>query len=134
MWGSFGYFDDDGNRAQARALATALRPGGPCLIDTLVADTLLPQFEPRAAWDVGDVHVEEARRYDEVARRIETTWSFSRGSERATQVTRIRLYTLAELTDLLADVGFASFRAMDGELRPFGERSERLWLVATRAD
>ncbi len=131
LWGSFGYFDDDGNRAQAGALADALMPGGRCLIDTIIADTLLPGFQPEAAWDLGDTHVVETRRYDETTRRIETTWTFTRDAEREQVVTSVRLYSSAELTDLLAEVGFATFQAFDGELEPFGASSMRLWLVAT---
>ncbi len=131
LWGSFGYFDDDGNRAQAGALADALVHGGRCLIDTIIADTLLPGFQPEAAWDLGHTHVEETRRYNETTRRIETTWTFMRDTEREQVVTSVRLYSSAELTDLLAEVGFASFQAFDGELEPFGASSMRLWLVAT---
>jgi SAM-dependent methyltransferase len=131
VWGSFGYFDEDGNRAQAGALAAALVPGGRCLVDTLVADTVLPRFAPIDAWQVGGVHVDETRRYDETSKRIETTWTFSRGDERARQETSTRLYSLAELTDLLAGVGFSSFQALDGALAPFHDMSDRLWLVAT---
>jgi len=50
LWGSFGYFDDDGNIAQARAVAEALAPGGRYLIDTIIADSVLPAFEPIASW------------------------------------------------------------------------------------
>ena len=131
LWGSFGYFDEDGNRAQAGALADALVPGGRCLIDTIIADTLLPGFQPEAAWDLGDTHVEETRRYDETTRRIQTTWTFTRDGEREQVVTSVRLYSSAELTDLLAGVGFETFQAFDGELEPFGASSMRLWLVAT---
>jgi len=131
LWGSFGYFDDAGNHAQARVLADALAPGGLCLIDTIAADTILPGFESYAAWDLGDTHVEEDRRYDEATKRIETTWSFTRGGEREQRATSVRLYSLAQLTDLLTEVGFGSFQAFDGELQPFGASSMRLWLVAT---
>jgi SAM-dependent methyltransferase len=131
LWGSFGYFDDAGNRAQAGAMADALLPGGRCLVDTLVADNLLPRFAPADAWQVGGVRVEEARRYDETSGRIETTWTFTSGDARARQVTSVRLYSLAELTDLFAEAGFSSFQAFDGELAPFQETSLRLWLVAT---
>jgi len=130
LWGSFGYFDEEGNRAQASALAAVLRPGGRCLIDTIVADTLLPRFDPHTSWEVGGVTVEEDRVYHPSSGRIETTWTFARGSERATQATSVRLYALDELTDLLEHAGFASFAPLDGELRPFGPASERLWLVA----
>ena len=43
----------------------------------------------------------------------------------------MRLYTVDELTELLASVGFASFQALDDDLAPFGAGAERLWLVAT---
>ena len=117
--------------AQARTAADALAPGGRYLIDTIVADTLLPRFEPSGAWEVGGVAVEELRRYHEDTRRIETTWTFTRDGERAVRTTFVRLYTVDELTDLLASVGFASFQALDDDLAPFGPGAERLWLVAT---
>jgi SAM-dependent methyltransferase len=132
VWGSFGYFGEDGNGAQARCLADALIPGGRCLIDTLASDTLLPRFAPDASWDVADVQVDEHRRYDEAAKRIETSWTFTAGEQRERRTTSVRLYSVAALTDLLADAGFSSFQALDGDLRPFGESSERLWLVATK--
>jgi SAM-dependent methyltransferase len=131
LWGSFGYFDDDGNHAQARALADALEPDGRCLVDTIVADTLLPRFEPHSTWEVAGILVDEDRVYDAASKRIETTWTFTRGAERATQVTSVRLFTLEELTDVFGEAGFASFRAMDAELLAFGASSERLWLVAS---
>ena len=132
MWGSFGYFDEAGNRAQARALADALAPRGRCLIDTLAADTLLPRFEPEGRWDLADVHVEERRRYDERSRRIETAWTFWRADVRERRTTSVRLYTVAELADLLEGVGFSSFQALDDGLRPFDPSSERLWMIATK--
>ena len=134
LWGSFGYFDDDGNAAQARAAAEALGPGGRYLIDTFIADTVLARFEPNATWEVGGVAVDEARVYDPGTRRIETTWTFTQGEERAVRTTLVRLYSVAELTDLLASVGFASFQALDDELEPFAPGADRLWLVASMPD
>jgi SAM-dependent methyltransferase len=132
LWGSFGYFDEEGNRRQAEAVVDALVPGGRLLIDTLVADTLLPGFVPDAEWSVGDVDVREHRRYDDDRKRVETTWTFTSGDEVATQRTSVRIYALEELTDLLASCGCVSFQASDGELAPFAETSDRLWLVATK--
>ena len=131
LWGSFGYFDDDGNRAQDRAAAEALVPGGRYLIDTVSAETLLNRFEPTHAWEVGGVTVDEARVYHEDTRRIETTWTMTDGGERVERTTSVRVFTVAELTDLLADAGFASFQALDDDLAPFAPGADRLWLVAT---
>jgi SAM-dependent methyltransferase len=133
-WGSFGYFDDDGDRAQASAAAQALVPGGRYLIDVPVADTVLAAFEPETSWQVGGVSVHEARSYDEHTRRIESTWTFTRDGDRASRTTSVRLYTVVELMELLSDVGFATFQALDGDLRPFQAGAERLRLVATTPD
>jgi len=132
LWGSFGYFDEEGNRRQSEALVDALVAGGRLLIDTLVADTLLPGFVPDAEWSVGDVGVREHRRYDADTKRVETTWTFTSEGTIATQATSVRIYAMEELTDLLAACGCTSFQAYDGELAPFGDTSDRLWLVATK--
>jgi len=132
LWGSFGYFDEEGNRRQTEALVDALVAGGRLLIDTLVADTLLPGFVPDAEWSVGDVGVREHRRYDADTKRVETTWTFTSEGTSATQATSVRIYAMEELTDLLASCGCTSFQAYDGELAPFGDTSDRLWLVATK--
>ncbi len=131
LWGSFGYFDDAGNAAQARAAADALAPGGRFLIDTIVEETVLPRFEPTASWEVGGTGVAEVRRYDAVTCRIETTWTFTRGHEREVRTSFVRLYSIEALTDLLSAAGFSSFRALDAQLQPFVSGAERLWLVAT---
>ncbi|HEX9124622.1 MAG TPA: hypothetical protein VF984_14895 [Actinomycetota bacterium] len=47
MWGSFGYFDEAGNLAQARAAARALKPGGRYLIDTPSLESIYPDFRER---------------------------------------------------------------------------------------
>lgn len=133
-WGSFGYFDEDDNRAQAEAAAAALVPGGRYLIDTPVADSILAAFEPESSWSVADTVVHESRVYDEVTRRVETTWTFTREDETSSQTTSMRLYTVVELMELLSEVGFASFQAFDQELRPFQMEADRLRLVATMPD
>lgn len=131
LWGSFGYFDDAGNLAQATAVAEVLAPGGRFLLDTIVADSVLERFEPTASWTVGGVAVDEVRVYHEDARRIETTWTFVRGDETVVRTTFVRLYSVAELTDLLSSAGFASFQALDDDLAPFAPGADRLWLLAT---
>jgi SAM-dependent methyltransferase len=131
LWGSFGYFDDAGNLAQAAAVAGALAPGGRFLIDTIVADTVLDGFQPIASWNVGGVAVDEVRVYREATRRIETTWTFVQSGERSRRTTSVRLYSVAELTDLLSTAGFASFQPLDDDLEAFAPGADRLWLLAT---
>jgi SAM-dependent methyltransferase len=131
FWGSFGYFDDAGNRAQAAAAARALRAGGRYLIDTPTLETILPRFHERHWFEVADTVVLEERAFNVAASRIETTWTFLHGGRRATRRSSVRIYSLGELTDLLRDAGFGTFAARDDELEEFGLGSQRLWLVAT---
>ena len=58
LWGSFGYFDDAGNLAQAAAVADALAPGGRFLVDTNVADSVLERLQPAASRTVGLMPIE----------------------------------------------------------------------------
>jgi SAM-dependent methyltransferase len=132
FWGSFGYFDDDGNRAQATSAARALRDGGTYLIDTPTLETILPRFQERSWFVVEDTLVLEERAFHAASSRIETTWTFVRGGERATRRSSVRIYSLRELTDLLRDVGFGTFAARDDDLEEFGVGSQRLWLSATK--
>ncbi|HEY7668347.1 MAG TPA: class I SAM-dependent methyltransferase [Actinomycetota bacterium] len=135
FWGSFGYFDDDGNRRQAAAAAGALRSGGRYLIDTVTMETLAPRFRPRDWFEAEGFTVTMETALNLGEGRVETTWTFLRPD--APPVVRrssIRCYTLHELTDLLRDAGFDAFSALDAELEPFELGSGRLWLVATKGD
>jgi SAM-dependent methyltransferase len=132
FWGSFGYFDDAGNLDQARAAADALREGGRYLIDTPTLETILPRFQERNWFEVGDSLVLEERAFHVATSRIETWWTFVRDGERSTQRSSMRIYSLRELTDLLRDAGFGSFTPRDDDLEEFGVGAHRLWLVATK--
>ena len=132
MWGSFGYFDDDGNLEAARAACRSLRPGGRYLIDTVGAEGLFPRFQERGWFTAGDIDVLEERRYIVGTGRVETDWTFLRDGERTMQTSSIRVYTVPGLTDLLARAGFTSFTALDDELEPYGLGSRRLWIVAVK--
>ncbi|HEX6132011.1 MAG TPA: methyltransferase domain-containing protein [Actinomycetota bacterium] len=133
MWGSFGYFDEAGNLAQARAAADALRPGGRYLIDTASVETVLPRFRERTWFRVGDTVVLEERTFALGTGRVETEHTFLRdGAPAESRRSSVRLYTVHELTELLREAGFGSFELRDDALEPFDVGSERLWLVATK--
>ena len=132
FWGSFGYFDDDGNLAQATAAARALRPGGRYLIDVLALESILARFRDRHWFEVEGTVVLEDRSFDIATSRIETSWTFLRDGQRAEHRSSMRLYPVKDLTDLLVEAGFTSFVAPDDGLEPFELDSHRLWLVATR--
>lgn len=134
FWGSFGYFDAEGDRAVVKGIARALRPGGRLLIETHTLETVLPIFTEGTWQRVGESLVLRQQRYDHELARVNTEWTLI-GSDGSREVVEssIRLYSYAELTGLLRGVGFVSFDAYDttsGE--PFALGADRLTLVATK--
>ncbi len=132
MWGSFGYFDDAGNLAQARAAARSLRSGGRYLIDTPSTETLASHFRERNWFEAGGTTVLVHNTFVAAEGRVDTEWTFLRDGRRTTRLASIRVYPLRELTDLLREAGFTTFEARDDELQPFVLGAARLWLVAVK--
>jgi SAM-dependent methyltransferase len=134
FWGSFGYFDAEGDRAVATGAFRALRPGGRFLIETITLETLLPQFREQLWHRMGETFVLQQTHFDHEMSRVETEWTFvGPEGDRDVRDSSIRVYSYLELTTLLRDAGFASFDAYDttsGE--PFGLGADRLTLIATK--
>jgi SAM-dependent methyltransferase len=132
MWGSFGYFDREGDLRQARSACRALKPGGRYLIDTQCLETLLPVFGEEGWFEANGAYVLQRRTYVPGTGRVETDWTFLRDGPAVVQRSSIRVYGLRELTDLLSEAGFSGFTALDDELEPLRLGAHRLWLVAVK--
>jgi SAM-dependent methyltransferase len=133
--GSFGYFDEEGDAKVVHGVSRSLQPGGALLIDTHVAESLLPRFRERDwHWQGEDEHrvpVLQERHFDLEARRVEATWTTVTKSGPVGQRTSVRIYSYRELVDLLRDAGFHRFDALvTGIGEPFVVGSPRLCLVA----
>ncbi|HBP22536.1 MAG TPA: methyltransferase [Planctomycetes bacterium] len=132
-WGSFGYFDEEGDRAFLAAAAKSLLPGGRLLLDTHVVETLLPKFRPRDWSQEGEVVLLQDRRWDLERGRIDATWTAVRQGEQHVSHSSIRVYTYRELASLLDEAGFTieqAYGGLGGE--PFAVGSPRLHLVARK--
>lgn len=133
FWGSFGYFDDDGNREFLGALSRVLKPDGRALLDIPnLAEGVLPRFQERG-WDrVGDILVLQERKYNHAQGRIDVEWTFVQGDRTEKMPSSIQLYTYRELCRLLKEVGLVSWKEYGSlDLKPFGLGS-RLYLVVRR--
>ena len=133
FWESFGFFDDAENLAFLDAVYRTLKPGGHFLVDTHVAETLLPRLRGNDWSRVGDLIVLEARRYDHVEARFEREWTFIQNGKIEQKNLSSRLYTYRELLDMLKKVGFTGCEGY-GLLspKPFAYGDQRLNMVATK--
>ncbi len=107
FWGSFGYFDDSGNRRFLEAVHRALKTDGRFALDIPnVAETLLPRFEPRSWSRTGETLVLEERNYRHEEARIDCEWTLIAKGVTETRTSSMQVYGFRELTHLFAEVGF----------------------------
>ena len=117
--------------AFARAVHRTLVPGGRFLIEGPVVETIAPHYQAESTASLGDIAIEERRRFDFVTGVLDDDWTFRRGEEVESARTSIRMYSVAELSTLLGRAGFRDTRAyadLCGTPFLFGAR---LHLVAT---
>jgi SAM-dependent methyltransferase len=124
---SFGYFDDETNRAVARGFHDALRPGGRLVLETFNLLRAAKHLLPTTMTERGDDLMIDKIAFDPATSLIRTERIVVReGRVRRTNF-RVRLFSFAELRDLLASVGFENIRP---GLEPDPEH--RLLVVADR--
>lgn len=133
LWGSFGYFDTDGDLAVLRVFRDLIRPGGVLLLDLLPLEGILTNFEPKDSQRLGTMTVVQERSYDMLRQRVDGKWTFHVENERIVKYTSMRLYTVREALALLEESGFADIACFDPETRgPFEFGSARAWVRARR--
>jgi SAM-dependent methyltransferase len=131
---SFGYLDHSGTRAFLAAVARALKPGGRFVLESgAVAEALLPSLKTRSWYQAGDIHLLIANRYDALAGRLDTEYTFIAAGKLETRSGSQQVYRVAEIRRLLAEVGLevrALYQSTDR--KPFELGSPRLILVAQK--
>ena len=137
FWSSFGYFDDAGNLDFLKAVYNALKPGASLVIDTPLIETRLPEMESqeRVWFPVGDLLALEERGFDHEASRVESEWTFIRGSQVEQKLLSLRLYTYREFCTTLEEAGFGNHQAygsMDWE--PFELGATWLYMITTKVE
>jgi hypothetical protein len=132
---SFPYLDRPGVVAFLAALSLAIRPRGKLVIDTgCAAESILPTLLPQRWHRFDDIIVMSKASYIASASRLDIDYTFIQDGKIETRPSSSYVFTVAELTRMLADAGFEVI-ALNGGFA--GERYElgspRLVLTAERA-
>jgi len=124
---SFGYFDEEGNRATLRAIAGSLRSGGTFLLDFMNAVAVQRSLVPESE------EVRDGRKF-RIRRRIESGRVVKQvTTDERTYVESVRLYLHEELVSLLRASGLVPIDAYgDFDGRAFTTDAPRCILVARR--
>jgi SAM-dependent methyltransferase len=131
---SFTYLDDADLRDFVQRLAAALVPGGRLMVHTgFVAESMLPKLPEDGDYTTDDVHLHAARTYQIAAGRLAVTYTVRRGAEEVVRSMTGGVYTVAEISRMLAAAGLA-VEALYGstDRKPYAVGDQQLWLVARR--
>ena len=129
---SFGYFDDEGNRAWLETVLGTLKPGGRLAIDVHSRDVFMRNRLPAAVSERDGDLVVDRFRFDVLTGREHTErWHIRGGHVRKTEYS-VRFYTFTELRDLLHAVGFTAVEAVGHDGLPLTLESRRMIVIATR--
>ena len=127
FWGSFGYFDDDGNRQFLEAVHRALKTDSRFALDVPnLAEHLLARPQHRSWSKKGETLVLESLTYSHTDSRAESEWTLIRNGVSETKTTSIRVYGFRELTSLFSEVGFEvceTFSSLHSEPYELGRRA-----------
>ena len=105
---SFGYLDDEGNAAFIHAVASALKPGAPFVLETpMVLESLLRTIKDRFWVKAGDVYLLISNDYDQMRGRLDIEYTFVSDGRVDVRRGTHRAYTYRQLMELLETAGFA---------------------------
>jgi len=132
---SFAYMEDAGNADFLKAVAGALKPGGRFVLNTgTVAEAILPNFQERRWYEIGDILFLIRNEHDHAASRLTTELTFVLNGQVEKRLHSQRIYTYNELCHLFADAGFEGMEGYGSPaMEPFKLGSQQLMLAATRS-
>jgi len=136
LFTSFGYFQEDHeNERVLQSAYRALVPGGTFLLDTLNRDCVVDNLVPIERKKFDGKTIDITRRITDDGLRVEKTTRIAQpGSPETIYHESVRMYTRAELAELLSRVGFLSLRFYGNlEGQAFSSTSARTVIVASKA-
>ncbi len=134
MYTSFGYFDDQEENLQVLAnVRESLKVGGKLVIDVMGKEVLARIFQEKGWEEIDGIFYLQERKIREDWSWIENRWIVLDGSDRYEVEVSHWLYSAAELSGFLAEVGFESVQCF-GDLAgsPYDHKARRLICVAQK--
>lgn len=135
---SFGYFDDETNRAVLAGFHRALKPGGRFLLETINRERViklqaaLPPGRPASfVAERGDDLMIDKVEFDPSTGCTITERIIVRGGKVRRVHFAVRTFTVPEIRDWVIGAGFSAFDALGSEGEPFQIDSARMVVVAT---
>ncbi len=107
LFNSFGYFPDEENRLVLQNLSRALKPGGMVGFDIANRDGVLNDFHPHYVTEKESSLLINRFSFDVRTGRLHNDRIVIRDGQRRDRPFSIRLYSLTEMRDLLAQTGFS---------------------------
>ena len=131
---SFGYFDDEENRAALGSISRSLKAGGRFILDApAIAECLLPNLQPSRSMEIAGIKVDVNTRYDAQQRRMFNDFTFTRDGVTDTRPSSQRIYSHDELRALIDEAGLKTveeYSSLNGD--KFVSGSPRLFVICEK--
>lgn len=129
---SFGYFDDEENARVLQNIARALKPGGLLGIDLPNRDVIALDPPQDSVIDkAGDLMINRLS-FDPATARFHNRRIVVRQGVRKDKPFSIRMYSPAEIRDLLGSAGLEAAQFFDGEGQPLASDARRMIVIAQK--
>lgn len=132
---SFGYFDDDENRAFLRQMGAVLRPGGALVMDLSNRHANIGELRPGRIEHViecGGNRLIIRATYDPITSRVSMHWTTSRDGQQREKRMSLRTFTFGELRDWMLAAGFREVQGHGPRGSTLEADSPRLLIVARK--
>lgn len=129
---SFGYFDDDDNRAVLAAAFAALKPGGRLLVETMHKERLMQSFQPSVVHERDGAYLIDRNRYEPLTGRLVSDRFVVRNGTVRQAPFFVRIFTYTELAGWFHEAGFTSTGGVGRDEQPLTIESTRMIVVGTK--